>query len=135
MKSVFRYDDAGAPHEAPATVDAVEAALIRLDNKSQTSVVVKLGELETLQKVLAVYGHITGSLVCCWTHQTAYDVEFQRWLLGPSVAEGEIEIRVWGADTALPARYGVSAEAVRSCMRSLLAGEDLKQCGAWEDTL
>lgn len=135
MKSILRYDQSGNAHEEPATVDAVEAALLHLDNAKRTTIIVEVGELEDHQTVLTIHGHIAGPLVCCWMRQTAYDSEFQRWLLAPGVADGEINVRVWGADTPLPARFVVSAAAVRARIRSLLAGEDLGQHGPWEDTL
>lgn len=135
IKSVLRYDEAGALHEADANVEAVEAALLRLDDQSRTSLVVERGAPEALQEVLTIHGHGAGALVCCWTRRTEHDVELERWLLGSGTAEGEMKLKVWGEDTRLPARYGVSAEAARSCVRSFLAREDLNEHGAWEDRL
>ena len=135
MKSVMRYDESGGSHDAPATVDAVEAALAKLDNLTRTSIVVEIEAPDASQTLLSFHGHVAGPLVCSWVRMTADGPEFERWLLGSSVAADKIGVRVWGVDTKLPARFAVSAEAARSRVSNLLAGEDLEQHGPWEDTL
>jgi hypothetical protein len=135
MRPVLRYDESGTVHDELATVDAVEAALSRLDNVTRTSLVVEVGEADAHQTIVSLHGHVAGPLVCSWVKRTADDVEFERWLRGPSAADGKIKVRVWGVDSLLPARFAVSAEAAALRVRSFLAGEDLGQCGPWEDAL
>ncbi len=135
MKTVLRYDESGVSHDAFATVDAVEAALAKLDNVTCTSIVVEIEAPDTGQTLLSIHGHVDGPLVCCWIRMTADGPDFERWLLGQSAAADKIGVRVWGVDTKLRARFAVSAEAVRLRVRSLLAGEDLEQHGPWEDML